>query len=186
MARRKRLTEQDWVAAGYAALAEGGVVAVAVEPVASRLGATKGSFYWHFACRDALLGACLAHWERTDTDEIIALVAAESDVSTRLRTLLTVALGAAHRAGGTVELALQPSADHPLVAPVLRRVTQRRLDYLAAQFRALGFTPDEARQRSTLAYTAYLGHAQLAHATPDLAPSGPAYVDTVVARLTAR
>lgn len=181
------MTEQDWVTAGYAALAEGGVVAVAVEPVASRLGATKGSFYWHFACRDALLGACLAHWERTDTDEIIALVEAESDVSTRLRALLTVALGGTpRRVGGTVELALQPSADHPLVAPVLRRVTRRRLDYLAAQFRALGFTPDEARQRSTLAYTAYLGHAQLAHATPDLAPSGPAYVDAVVARLTVR
>src|SRR5215207_10572201 len=48
---RKTLTRQDWAAAGLAALVEGGPDAVAVEPVATRLGATKGSGYWHFTDR---------------------------------------------------------------------------------------------------------------------------------------
>ena len=30
---------------------------MAVEPLAKRLGATKGSFYWHFDNRDALIAA---------------------------------------------------------------------------------------------------------------------------------
>jgi AcrR family transcriptional regulator len=187
---RKRLTTRDWTAAALAALARGGIAAVAVEPIAASLGATKGSFYWHFDSRDALLEAALREWERTDTDDVIALVEAEPDVRRRLRTLLTVALGGhPGRPGERVVLALLATADHPLVAPVLARVTSRRLGYLTGLFSALGFPPGEARQRSLLAYTAYLGHAQLAHATPEAAPAGdalPAYVDTVITTLTAR
>jgi AcrR family transcriptional regulator len=189
---RKRLTARDWTAAALDALATGGIAAVAVEPIAAGLGATKGSFYWHFSGRDALLAAALSEWERTHTEDVIALVEADagSDVHERLRRLLTVALGTDRsHAGNRVELALQASAGHPLVAPVLARVTQRRLGYLAAMFAELGAGPEEARQRSMLAYTAYLGHAQLAHATPELAPAGEAlagYVDAVIATLTSR
>ncbi|HYH30963.1 MAG TPA: helix-turn-helix domain-containing protein [Pseudonocardia sp.] len=187
MAERKRLTARDWTVAALAALAEGGIAAVAVEPLAARLGATKGSFYWHFASRDALLEAALQEWERTDTEEVIALVETEPEVRRRLRKLLAVALGS--RSSDRIELALQATARHPLVAPVLARVTERRLGYLTDQFAALGFPPEQARQRSLLAYTAYLGHAQLAHATPEAAPAAdglPAYVDAVIATLTAR
>ncbi len=186
MSTRKRLSARDWVEAGLVALGEGGVAAVAVEPLATRLGATKGSFYWHFAGREALLEAVLAHWERSETDAVIALVDAEPDARHRLRTLLAVALGGPPgRAGATVELALQPSAGDPLVAPVLARVTRRRLDYLTTLFGDLGFDAPDAGRRSLLAYTAYLGHAQLAHATPDVVPDGTAYVDAVIATLTA-
>jgi AcrR family transcriptional regulator len=189
VAERKRLTARDWTAAALEALAGGGVGAVAVEPIAARLGATKGSFYWHVSGRDALLEAALLEWERTHTEEVISLVEAEPDARRRLHLLLALALGHGARPGDRVELALQPTAGHPLVAPVLERVTRRRLDYLTGMFGLLGFTPEEARQRSLLAYTAYLGHAQLAHATPDLAPAGedlPRYVDAAIATLTAR
>lgn len=166
------------------ALAAGGVTAVAVEPLAARLGTTKGSFYWHFAARDALLEAALRHWEQAETEDVIALVEAEPDVRSRLRTLFVVALGGhADRPVDRVELALQPTAAHPLVAPVLARVTQRRLAYLAGLFVELGFPADDARRRSVLAYTAYLGHAQLTHATPGAVPHGAelrGYVDAVI------
>jgi AcrR family transcriptional regulator len=180
--QRKRLSAEDWTAAAVEALAAGGVAAVAVEPIAARLGATKGSFYWHFGGRDALLEAALARWERSGTDDVITLVEAEADAASRLRTLMAVAIGG----DDSVELALQPSAGHPLVAPVLARVTARRLDYLTALFVEVGFPAEQARQRSLLAYTAYLGHAQLRHATPELAPSGTAYVDAAITALTAR
>ena len=57
---------------------------------------------------------------------------------------------------------------------MLARVTRRRLDYLAALFAELGFDAADAGRRALLAYTAYLGHAQLAHATPELTPRGRA------------
>ena len=189
MPDRKRLTAADWTAAALAALAAGGVSAVAVEPLAARLGATKGSFYWHFGGRDALLEAALVRWERTDTEDVITAVRAEPDAGGQLRTLLALAIGGGGQRSGAVELALQPHAEHPLVAPVLARVTRRRLDYLGVLFAELGFDAESAARRALLAYTAYLGHAQLAHATPELAPGGAeraGYVDAVIATLTSR
>ena len=46
--RNGRLSAEDWAQAALDLIAEQGVAAVAVEPLARRLGVTKGSFYWHF------------------------------------------------------------------------------------------------------------------------------------------
>src|SRR5690606_6770697 len=57
--RKGRLSAEDWAQAALDLIAEHGVASVAVEPLARRLGVTKGSFYWHFPSRDALLQAAL-------------------------------------------------------------------------------------------------------------------------------
>jgi AcrR family transcriptional regulator len=188
--KRESLTAADWTQAALDALARGGLPAVAVEPLAKELGATKGSFYWHFADRQALLEATLALWERRDTDRVLAAIDEMESVEQRLRSLLHLAFTSVRDAStggaGTVELALQASAAHPMVAPVLARVTKRRLAALTRLYTELGLTRTGARDRSLLAYTAFLGHAQLAHATPDLLPSGRAFtkhVDQVVEAL---
>ena len=191
--KRESLTAGDWTQAALEALAGGGLAAVAVEPIAKTLGATKGSFYWHFSDRNALLESALGLWERQDTERVIAAVDEAQDVATRLRSLLRLAFTSAARDGspsdpgaGGVELALQASASHPLVAPVLTRVTTRRLDFMTGLFTELGLSRARARDRALLAYTAFLGHAQLAHATPGLLPNGRAFrahVDHVVEML---
>ena len=89
--KRESLTAADWTRAALSALARGGLPAVAVEPLAKELGATKGSFYWHFADRQALLEATLELWERRDTDQVIAAIDETQDVETRLRNLLHLA-----------------------------------------------------------------------------------------------
>ena len=47
-ARANRLSVDDWIQAGYAILAEEGIKSLKVDRLCSRLGVTKGSFYWHF------------------------------------------------------------------------------------------------------------------------------------------
>jgi len=174
MATEKRqLTAQDWAAAALDAMGRGGAAAVAVEPLARRLGATRGSFYWHFSARRDLVRAALALWERRETEDVIAGVEALPGPRERLRTLLLGALRSTTEAGSAeVELALQASVADPDVAETLARVTERRLDYLADQFAALGHGAATARERAVMAYSAFLGHAQLVHATPSLAPAG--------------
>ena len=183
-----RLTADDWAAAALAAIGRGGLAAVAVEPLAEQLGATKGSFYWHFANRDALIAAALQRWEAEHTEAVIRLVDAEPDPVRRLRLLLVTVIEASEH--DLVEVAVLSTADHPLVAPVLARVTERRVSYTAGLFRDLGFPAGQARDRGLLAFSAYLGHAQLAHATPHLVQRGAAarkrYVERVIALLTAR
>ena len=187
--RGKRLTAEDWADAALAAIGRGGLTAVAVEPLAAQLGTTKGSFYWHFRNREAVIEAALARWEAAHTEAVIALVdQQDDDPLVRLRTLFGLVLGAT--ADDPVELAVLATADHPLVAPVLARVTERRLAYTCGLLRQLGFSAAQARDRGLLGFTAYLGHAQLAHATPHLVPATAAarrrYVDRVIEVLTAR
>lgn len=181
--KRATLTSDDWTRAALDALARGGLAAVVVEPLAKELGTTKGSFYWHFADRNALIAASLTRWEQRDTDLVIAAVEQDDDAVARLRSLLHLVFGAV-RVGdspgaGSVELALQANATHPLVAPVLGRVTGRRLAYLTTLFTELGLSPARARDRGLLAYSAFLGHAQLAHATPGVLPEGRAFATHV-------
>src|SRR5687768_15861387 len=84
---RVTLTPHDWARAALEAMAEGGLAAVAVEPLAVRLGATKGSFYWHFRDRAALVDAALLLWEIEDTEAVIAALDELPDPMERMRTL---------------------------------------------------------------------------------------------------
>jgi AcrR family transcriptional regulator len=182
-----RLSRQDWVDAALEAIAEGGLAAVAVVPLAERLGATKGSFYWHFPSREALIEAALAAWEQTTTSAVIAEIeAASQDPRRQLRLLFKRVTELAAR--DRIELALLATADHPTVRPVLDRVTRRRIDFAAQLFQRLGFARAHANRRALLAYSTYLGYAQLVHATPQLLPQTQtarrAYLNDVLAALT--
>ena len=85
---RSSLTPADWAVAAFRAVARGGVDAVAVERIAAELGATKGSFYWHFKNRDALIEAALDEWERRLTENVIERLEREPDPGQRLKKLL--------------------------------------------------------------------------------------------------
>lgn len=50
---------------------------------------TKGSFYWHFANREALLAAVLERWEQRETEQVIERVRAEPDPRRRIERLFT-------------------------------------------------------------------------------------------------
>ncbi|MFH8793067.1 TetR/AcrR family transcriptional regulator [Streptomyces sp. NPDC017941] len=184
---KARLTARDWADAALAAIGEGGLAAVAVEPLAARLGATKGSFYWHFANREALIEAALERWAEVSTEGTIEEVEAEPDVRRRVRRLFAEAIGSA--SADPLEVTLLATASHPQVAAALRRVTERRVAYVAGLFAALGFPAAEARRRGLLAVTVYLGHAQLGHAAPSVLPGDDefgAYVDEALDVLMAR
>ena len=174
------LSREDWALAAFLVLAERGPSAVAVEPLAARLGATKGSFYWHFPNRAALVAAALEVWETRGTEDLIAELSALPDPVERLRRVLAVAFG--DEEGGRAEAAVLAAADDPVAGPVVRRVTERRLAFLAETFGDLGHADDEAQRRARLTYAAYIGWFTLCRATP--LGNQDAYVETVLRGLT--
>ncbi|GAA4636280.1 TetR/AcrR family transcriptional regulator [Actinoallomurus vinaceus] len=178
----RRLTAQDWVDAALTALGEGGLAAVAVEPLAKRLKTTKGSFYWHFANREALIEAVLKRWEELNTESVIKAVNDEPDPERRLRNLFKEVPAATD--GDPIEVVLVGNVRHPQVAAVLQRVTERRIDYVTQIFTELGFPADEARRRGVLIYTSHLGQTHLMHAAPNVLPASRAerkrYLETLL------
>jgi AcrR family transcriptional regulator len=158
--RPARLSADDWAQAALDVLGEQGLSAVGVEPLARRLGVTKGSFYWHFPSREALLTAALEHWESVEQETVFGKLEAIPDPRERLRALFLLV---AHEAKTHIIYSeLLKALDHPLVKPVMERVSKRRLDYLCASFRQAGLGRADAQHRARLAYAAYVGFLQLA------------------------
>jgi len=167
------LSKQDWIRAALFAMADGGTGAVAVEPLAARLGATKGSFYWHFRNREQLITDALEFWEREGTDEVIDELGPVADPVERLRRLLEIAIGYEDDdAAGQADVGLLAAAGDPAVGPVLKRVADKRLDFLECIFREIGFPGPESRQRARIAYSAFLGWFELRRVAPHRTPIG--------------
>jgi len=145
---------------------------VAVDRLTKVVGATRGSFYWHFKDRDELVAAALALWEREYTTELIPLAEAVPDARARLRSLFKRVY---EPRAEPIEIALAAEADHPLVAPVFARVSAARIALLRSIFLELGLGEQEADARAWLAWAFYLGHHQLGDA-----PGKPADLDRIV------
>ncbi|HTZ27495.1 MAG TPA: helix-turn-helix domain-containing protein [Streptosporangiaceae bacterium] len=152
-----RTPRDRWVEEGLRALAAGGPDAVRVEALAQALGVTKGGFYGHFADRHALLEEMLDSWERMSTDDVLERVERHGgDVKTKIRLAGTLTFSADLL---PIDLAIRDWARRdPAVAERLRRVDNRRMDYLRLLFRAISSSDDEAEARSMLAFSLVIGH----------------------------
>ena len=157
---RTRLSAEDWEDAALHLISEQGVGALAVEALARQLGVTKGSFYWHFRTREALLQAALERWEQYGEREIISQIEAIPDPRERLPELFR---RVAHEIQPhRVYAALLKALDHPLVVPVMARVSKRRTEFLQTAYTEAGLEANtEALNRARLTYAAYVGFLQL-------------------------
>ena len=180
MPNETRLSAQDWALAALQAIADGGLAAVAVEPLARTLGVTKGSFYAHYRNRDELIAAALAEWVRSHAEGGLAEYAAIADPARRLRELLTAVVHAVQPLAPSVQLSLLADRNDPQVREVVRRVDRARLDLLARTYRELGLPPDRAATRARVAYAAILGLLHLAQTDPD-APHPDVLADEAIA-----
>ena len=181
---RTTLTAADWEREALEMIAEMGVGSLAIEPLARRMGITKGSFYWHFSSRDALLEQALLRWEEHDSRNLSTSL---SDIEEpRERLIWFFRKIGQERLTHDVYSALCAASDHSQVEPLLDRVADRRMKHVAAAFRELGFSDAEAGHRARLVYSVYLGFLQLQR--QEQAPSlssheFEAYVEHAIATL---
>jgi AcrR family transcriptional regulator len=155
-----RTPRSRWIDEGLRALAAGGPDAVRVESLAQSLGVTKGGFYGYFADRRALLEELLDAWERAMTDEVIEHVEREGgDARARLRRLAAIAASSDAQALLKVDLAVRDwSRRDRAVARRLRRVDNRRMDYMRSLFGDFCPDEDEVEARCMVAFSLFIGN----------------------------
>jgi AcrR family transcriptional regulator len=175
-----RLSAQVWARAALKAIADGGLAAVAVEPLARSLGVTKGSFYAHYRNRDELITAALAEWAGSHGADGLAEFSAITDPAQRLRELLTAVVHAVQPLAPSIHLSLLSDRQDPRVRDAVRQVNRARLDLLTRTYRELGLPPARAATRARMAYSAVLGLLHLAQTDPD-APSSAKLADEAIA-----
>jgi AcrR family transcriptional regulator len=152
--------KQNWLLAGLDALRKDGVGAVRVERLATDVGVTKGSFYWHFRDRGALLDALLEFWSREMTDaEFERIQTLRAGLAARL---LALAEDVLEKGMGRYDPAIRAWArSDRKVAAAVAQVDRRRVRALTGFFEEGGFGAAEARTRARLFYTFLLGEPQV-------------------------
>lgn len=177
----RRLGRDDWARAALDALAVEGPGGVAVERIATTLGVTKGSFYWHFSNRAELLEAALDLWELEGTVRVMERLDAIADPMARLRALFAESFG--QREHGLAEASLAMHAATGMIAERLARVTRVRVEYVARILGELGTPPEDVQPRAVAIYAAYLGYFQLLRSAPELAPTPQESLQRIVTDL---
>jgi len=161
-AKTQRLGTHDWLVEALETLGREGDVGVSVENVGRSLGVTKGSFYHHFKNKEELINRLLEYWETELTDKIDAhLSHLHGKPAKQLLALLEFI---AENETNRYDASMRAWALHnERVATVVRRVDQKRLAYVRALFRKMGFPAEQADIRSRMSYYYVLGeHTALA------------------------
>jgi AcrR family transcriptional regulator len=156
MVAQTRTPRSTWIEAGLQALAAGGPDAVRVDLLAKALGVTRGGFYWHFGSREVFLDALLDAWEHKSTDEALERVeeaGGDARDKVRLAGMLTFS-----RDLLPIDLAVRDWARRDsAVAKRLRRVDNRRMEYLRALIGTFIDDPDDVEARGMLAFSLAIG-----------------------------
>ncbi|MBV8349396.1 MAG: TetR/AcrR family transcriptional regulator [Mycolicibacterium sp.] len=152
-----RTPRSSWIDAGLRALAAGGPDNVRIEVLAQELGVTRGGFYWYFEGRSALLEEMLETWERRSTDEVLERVESEGgDARDKVRRAGTLTFS---RELLPIDLAVRDWARRERsVAKRLRRVDNRRMEYLRSLIGTFCSDPDDVEARSMLAFSLAIGN----------------------------
>jgi AcrR family transcriptional regulator len=165
-AATSRLTVDDWVAAGFEILAEEGMTALKVDRLCTRLGVTKGSFYWHFADIAAYRAALIAAWgELRDDDRSHFTHMSDVAPRERLSQMMATLASARH---WTLERAMREWArTDEAVAASVHAADLRVVDAVRQAFVDHGFDAEDADLRANATFAAGIGFLHLSGQTPN-------------------
>ncbi len=156
--KRTKLSRDDWLASSMDALLLEGVEGIHVEPLARRLGVTKGSFYWHFKDRQELLNSVVEYWSTRMIDAVCAHDALIGSASERLHQVMEEIT---QQDRGRYEAAMRmwaSSDEH--VAKAVKRVDEARLKWTSDLFLEMGFAREQAEIRGRMMVFYEYGEAE--------------------------
>jgi AcrR family transcriptional regulator len=171
-ARPSPLQPDDWIRAAFARLTAQGIETVRVELLARDLGASKGSFYWHFNDREDLLAQMLVRWESDETEWLDASPDADSRAAVRWARFVE---RSADYERARLEAALRDWARRDArIASRITAIEKKRGAHIASVLRDVGFTPAAADSWAEVALLVYLGWVDRATRDPGFQLAGPA------------
>ena len=182
---KPRLSPDDWIFAGFNALAELGPTALKAEVLARRLGSSKGSFYWHFPDVPGFHAAMMQLWEQRAVTDIISTLASLPDPRDRLRALAQIAREKPAELDPTqpAESAIRAwGRSVPLVRQTVDRIDARRLAYLESLFVEAGIP---AKPYSGMIYAALIGLDDLSGGEAQPADTLAQLVDLILEKFPA-
>ncbi|MCF3595203.1 TetR/AcrR family transcriptional regulator [Rhodobacteraceae bacterium LMO-12] len=150
-----RLSPESWIDAGILALEKNGPLALKAEPLARELGATKGSFYWHFKDLGEFHSDLAQTWKRRAASTLVGVLESDAPIAESLQ-----AVGSPAQA----EAAMRAWArSNPAAAAELSEIDKLRLAATAALLQDVGISNPEIPRGL---YACAVGLATLAEDDP--------------------
>jgi AcrR family transcriptional regulator len=159
---RHSLSREDWIEAARLVLISSGVDDVKVDRLAKKLAVTRGSFYWHFKHRNALLDALLSGWETQNRNELAQIRARTELTDAGVIEAVSIWLSE-DPAYPTFDMAIRFWArKSPMVAQLVREIDEEWIMLLVAIFEASGDDRMMALARARVTYFHQIGYYALA------------------------
>lgn len=158
----RKLTREDWIAVARKVVVRSGIEDVKVDRLAKRMKVTRGSFYWHFEDRQALLDALLDDWRGRNIREIEQITARWATTPLDFVEVIRIWLG---------EDPIVPQFDaairawarkSPAVARLVHETDDSWVALLRSHFTRMGMGADESLVRARIVYFHQIGYYALA------------------------
>jgi AcrR family transcriptional regulator len=156
-----RQSKDDYFRAALDLLADGGVDALTIANLCSRLGVTTGSFYAHFGGIREFHVAFLEQWEAGRVYQLQEQMDDTTEPLERIDLLRRLAVGVNHEAESAIRGWARTS---PLVAEFQRRVDATREAVLVQAFLDIGIDKHEAQVLARIGLTILVGTQQIEEA----------------------
>lgn len=153
--------ERDWIAAAREMLIEGGVAAVQINPLAVRLGVTRGGFYWRFRNRQDLLDHLLIDWQNTNTRPLLLALERSGTPRERYRRLVRLWIDERDFLPALDTAVRQWAATSPVVEALVREADTIRIEAISRLFSDAGQDAREAKVRARIVYFHQVGYYTL-------------------------
>lgn len=157
-----RVSAADWIDTAMRLLAREGVDAIRIDRLCTDLKVTKGSFYWHFPNREALISAIARDWAsrrpQSTFEAIRSLKAAPREKLYRLFDLYwrddIVRFDRAMRAWALSE---------PAIRKAVIATDREMLAFVAGLLQDIGHTKDDAHMRAATIFFTGIGMSAAPH-----------------------
>lgn len=153
-----RLSPEDWVHAALDVMVDEGIGGVRIPRLCERLGATKGSFYWHFADLDAFLTEVARVWAEEGA-QLPGSLDGEADPDQRL--LLAMRLFTDPRTRSLARAMRDWAERDERARTAIHKSDEAIFEQVKATLRGRGFADDEAEVRAKVLYYAGVGYAHV-------------------------
>jgi AcrR family transcriptional regulator len=164
--RPAKLTADNWIEAALKVLVERGIGAVQITALARQLNVTRGSFYWHFDSREALLDALLDEWRARNTGVMIEALKGAKTLDDGILALFSVWTDHT-RFDSRLDQAIRDWARHSdALLEILHAEDDARVAAIADFFRRHDYAPTEAFIRARVIYFTQLSYYALGVVEP--------------------
>lgn len=160
-ATTSHLSRQDWLDAGLRLLIEEGVEAVRITRLAEALGVTRGSFYWHFKDRGALLQGLIEVWSAKNTAAMIESVEDAVSLAHGILALFEVWIDP-QRFDPRLDQAMRDWARRSsAMRDAVTEADEARVAAITSLFQRFGYKMPEAFIRARIVYFTQVGYYAL-------------------------